>query len=161
MLGEKPVYLRSLCWDSNMLCLCALMQCVHEYAIVCMFVWGGFHLFMNQKELTADRRQDGLGSIYLEWCEDLGGKGLYQKLGTAGVALEEGLFQKSWCFMPCKSVLIHSKRMTSCESTHHQKCHGHSTSHLEPFSEERHCLLSDLAWPQAATSGTKGISWGT
>lgn len=71
------VYLRDGVSVGTQCCVCALslMPWVSMYVIVCLFLWGGFNLFLNPKELTADGRQDGLTVFiqsYVRTLEEIG-----------------------------------------------------------------------------------------
>lgn len=72
------------------------VMCMYVHAIVCMFVWGGFHLLMSYKELAVDHGYDGLVMFIQSECEDhRGTEGSALGLGTAGMTLEEGPFLKA------------------------------------------------------------------
>lgn len=56
------------------------------YMQLCVFVWGAFHLFMSQKELTADHGCNGLVVFIHNGYEDHRGKaGSAGGLGTAEI----------------------------------------------------------------------------
>lgn len=72
------------------------VMCMYVYVIVCIFVWGGFLLLMNHKELAVDYIYDGLVIFIQSECEDHRGReGSALGLGTAGMTLEEGSFLKA------------------------------------------------------------------